>query len=433
MKRRDFLKTAGLAGVGIAGAGLIGCERSGKSSATKTVSDNCKPDTRGFKYFGTGKNTQEYYYATMKKPATVIDYGLTPDQEARASELHKSLYIFDGEYQVDYYEGLLDNMLSGGSAGVGGSSTMGAFGRDLVNGLGKDKMIIRPNDWWSRASLDRDLAFMDQLVKAHGDKFMICRNYADLMTAKGQGKVATMLDVQNTMFIANDLDLLEHYYKKGLTRVQLSYNGQSMSASGCMEPQDSGVTMFGKRVIEKLNELNMLVDVGHCSVKTMDQAIDISSKPVACSHAGMRSIAPDNPRTHTDEGLKKLAEHGGVLGVVGVPGTLIPGASEASVKDFVNAIDRAVNLMGIDHVGFALDQVTALSDSEFFTSPDWPPEAVAAVSVTDWPWTDSFAGMENQSGYPNLTRGLVAKGYKDDDIRKIMGGNMMRLIKEVIG
>ena len=186
-------------------------------------------------------------------------------------------------------------------------------------------------------------------------------------------------------------------------------------------------------MIGKLNETNILVDTAHCSSQTLSDAIDISEKPIACSHAGLRSIAPDNPRTHTDEGLKKLADHGGVFGVVGVPGTLVAGSEKATVADFANAIHRAVDIMGIDHVAFSLDQPKSPSSKEWFTAPDWPPEAVAAVSVSAWPWTDLFYGLENQSGLPNLTRALVGKGFKDDEIAKIMGGNWFRLTKEVIG
>ena len=92
-----------------------------------------------------------------------------------------------------------------------------------------------------------------------------------------------------------------------------------------------------------------------------------------------------------------------------------------------------MNLLGEDHVGFALDQIQAPSFAEFLTSPDWPPEAVASVNVELWPWSDGFKGMENHSGYPNLTRGMVAMGYSDERIIKVMGGNFIRLTKDVIG
>ena len=434
MKRREFMKAAG---VGTIGAGLAGC-----GAASDAGDANC-PDTsvtaaavsdrQRFNYVGPDADAQGGYFKFMAKPATTIDFGLSPADEERAAELHKTLHIFDSEPEVGYHPNLIDNLLASGAGSVAGSFTMDALPHDLINGMSGDDVRIRPADWWARATLESNLAFMDKVVAYKGDQVQICTSHADLLAAQAAGKVGMMFDCQNTMFIRNDLEQLEIFYEKGVRRVQLSYNQQMQAASGCMEPRDGGATMWGARVIGKLNEMNMLVDTGHCSSMTLSDAIDISESPIACSHAGMRSIAPDNPRTHTDEGLKKLADNGGVFGVVGVPGTLIPGSSEASVADFVDAIDRAVNLMGVEHVGFALDQIQAPTPDEFFTSPDWPPEAAASVSVTDWPWSDTFYGMENQSGYINLTRGLVAKGYSDEDIRKVMGQNHLRLIKEVVG
>ena len=199
-----------------------------------------------------------------------------------------------------------------------------------------------------------------------------------------------------------------------------------------MDPRDGGVTAFGREAIERMNELGVIVDTGHTSPLTLVDAIEISSKPITCSHAGMRSVAPTNPRTHPDDALRALADAGGVFGVVGVPGTLA-NSEYASVTDFVDQIDKAVNLMGVDHVGFALDQVVGASKPEFLTAPDWPPEAAENVGVGLWPWSDGLDGMQNPSGYPNLTRGLVGLGYSDDDIAKIMGGNFLRVVEEVVG
>lgn len=392
----------------------------------------CADERKRFKYFGPGANVRNDYHKFLGKPATVIDFGLTPGQEERARQLHKTLLVFDGIPEVGYYDGLLDDLLRSGCASPCGSYTIDALPHDVVNGLEKD-LLIRPEDWWARQTIDDNLAFMDEMVKYKGDQMMICTSYADLMKAKETGKVGMMLDCQNTQFIRNDLKQIDIYYGKGIRRIQLSYNQQMQTATGCMEPRDGGVTKWGARVIGKLNEVGMMVDVAHCSSLTLLDAIDISEKPITCSHAGMRAIAPDNPRTHTDEGLKKLADNGGLYGVVGVPGTLVAGSETATVGDFVNALDRAVNLMGIDNVGFSTDQPKSPSLKEWFTSPDWPPEAAKSVSVSAWPWTDMIKGMENQSGYLNLTRGLVAKGYSDANIRKIMGGNWLRFIKEVIG
>ena len=416
INRRSFLELTAAGAAATAVSGLAAPYLIAAEPASQTGSE---PRNR-FKLLGPDKNARSQYYKYQNTPVTKLDFGMTPAQEERAAELHKTLHLFDTEGEVGYYDGLLDDMLRSGCASPCMSYTLDAIPFDLVNGL-DENMRIRPEDWWARDTVDSNLAFMDEMVKYKGDQMMICTSYADLMTAKETGKIGIMMDLQNTQFIRNDLKQLDIYYKKGIRRIQMSYNFQMMTATGCMEPVDAGVSKWGARVIERMNELNMLVDTAHCSSKTLLESIDISEVPISCSHAGMRSIAPNNPRTHTDEGLKKLADNGGLFGVVGVPGTLVAGSDKATVMDFANAIDRAVNLMGIDHVGFSTDQPKSPSSAEWFTAPDWPPEAVAAVSVTAWPWTDLFVGMENQSGYINLTRALVAKDYRDEDIRKIMG------------
>ncbi len=419
--------------MGYSAAGIIAAGLSGISSCTTKESAAPTNEVVATASNAVKKEYAKYYFPYHKKPATVLDFGLTPEQEDRAKALHASLYVFDFEPEVDWYEGLFDNFLSGGARGVGGSFTIDAVNWGKVHGYEDPADFeVTKEDWWTRGNMDDNIAFIKELEK--GGKCMICLNSADLEKAAKAGKVAMMLDAQHGYFIGNQLDRLNEYYDKGLRRVQLSYNRASMLATGCMDPRDGGVTTFGKEAIARMNEIGILVDTGHCSSFTLLDAIDVSSKPIACSHAGLRSISPRNPRTHNDEGLKKLADNGGVFGVVGSPGTMGEDMPQAAdVKDFIRCIDYAVNLMGEDHVGFALDQVQAPSFKEFLTSPDWPAEAVASVNVEYWPWSDIFKGMENQSGYPNLTRGMVALGYSDEKITKIMGGNHMRLVKEVIG
>jgi len=378
-----------------------------------------------------GQKTIPKYH---KAPATVLDFGLTPDQEARAKELHAKLFIFDSEPEVDWFDGLFDNMLAGGARGVGGSFTIDAIPWAKVRGFTEvEKILLTKQDWWTMRTIADNIDFIKEKEKTEG-KCMLCLDSADLDKAAKAGKVALMPDAQNGFYIGNQLDNVRKGYDLGIRRTQLAYNRGGTLASGCMDPRDGGLKTFGKECIAVMNEVGMLVDVGHASPLTMWDAIDVSTKPITCSHAGLRGISPKNPRTHTDEGLKKLADSGGVFGVVGSPGTFSPDLPQyADVKDFVRCIDYAVNLIGVDSVGFALDQVQAPSMAEFLTSPDWPPEAVESVNVELWPWSDGFKGMENHSGYPNLTRGLIASGHSDEDIIKIMGTNHMRLIKEVIG
>ncbi len=413
--RRGFLQAAGVAGAGAA-TGLTGVGR-----ARAAVGGDSPASGKGARNF----------YPFHTQPASAISFGLTPEQDQHARELHDSLYVFDGLAETTWFGALYDNMLKGGGAGVGGSFTLGAMGLESAQWR-TENLLINRSDWWARHTLNRDLAFMSRQERENGDKMMLCRNAADLKKAQAVGKVGVMLDVQNTAFIGNDADLLEPYKQAGISRVQLTYNRTERAGTGCMEPRDGGLTLFGGEVVERLNELGMLVDTGHCSPLTLMDAVDASSKPIACSHAGLRSVAPTIRRTQPDEALKKLADHGGVFGVVSYPPTLTNKA-RCTVADYVDNIAIAVNLMGIDHVGFAMDYVTGASLQEVLSAPEWSPKAARNVQVSLWPWSDGHLGLENHTGYPNLTRGLVAKGYPDEDIRKIMGGNFIRLMRDTVG
>ena len=263
---------------------------------------------------------------------------------------------------------------------------------------------------------------------------MICYTAADIRKCKAEGKIGFMFDDQNTNFLGNQPQRLQTMYDLGLRRVQMTYNRQNNAGVGCMDSRDGGLSIWGKDVIAMMNEIGFLVDTGHCMSQTVIDAVDASSKPIACSHAGLKSIVPSNPRTQSNEAIKKVADGGGVFGVVSTPGAL-NGQDRCTVNDYLDSIEAAINLAGIDHVGFGTDLILAASLEEVLTAPEWGTAAQQSVGVSEgvWPWSDGHKGMENNSGYPNLTRGLVARGYSDDDIAKVMGGNFLRLIEETIG
>lgn len=370
-------------------------------------------------------------YKFMKQKATVVDFGLTPDQESRAKELHEKIIVFDGLMECSWYDELLGHIKVGG--GTAGSFSIGSAGLDRFLTRTENVTAI-PEDWWTAETLVRDIAFLNKKARENDEDVMICLSAADIRKAKAEGKIGFMFDVQNVNFLGNQPDQLDIFYNLGLRRVQMTYNRQNFAGVGCMEVQDGGLSIWGKELVERLNGLNMLVDTGHCKPQTVIDAAEASSKPIACSHAGMSSRVK-NPRSQSDKAMKVVADKGGVFGVVSTPGA-INDTAFCSVKDYVDTIDAAVNIIGIDHVAFGTDLIMNASLQEALTAPEWGIKAVEAVGVDGdaaWPWSDAHKGMENNSGYPNLTRGLVAKGYKDEDIAKIMGGNFLRLIEETIG
>lgn len=371
------------------------------------------------------------YYKFMTEFATVVDFGLTPDQEGRAKELHRKLIVFDSLMECSWYDELLGHLKKGGA--TAGSFSIGTAG--LANWKGRTESITaRSENWWTAETLVKDIAFVNEKALEHADEMMLCYTAADIRQAKAEGKVGFMLDVQNTDFIGKQIDRVKVMRDLGLRRIQMTYNRQNHAGVGCMEKRDGGLSIWGAEAIEVMNESGILVDTGHCKPQTVMDAVDASSKPIACSHAGMKSLVATNPRTQSDEVLRKLADSGCVFGLVSTPGAL-NGKDHCTVNDYLDSIEAAINLMGVDHVGFGTDLILAASLEEIFTAPEWGPAAQRAVGVSEsvWPWSDGHTGMENNSGYPNLTRGLVARGHSDTDIAKIMGGNFLRLIEETVG
>lgn len=368
-------------------------------------------------------------YQYMSKTATVIDFGLTPEQEARAKELHEKIFVFDSLMECSWYDNFIELCRAGG--GNGGNFSLGIT--DMHGWLPGD--TFSTDLWWSWKALVDDLAGLPDIIRKHPQDLQICLTAGDLRSAKQANKIGLMPGVQNTQFIDRDLNRLNKAYNMGLRIVQLTYNKANLVGSGCMEKPEAqfGLSRFGDEVIGRMNELGMLIDTGHSSSATLAAAVEASEKPIACTHSGMRSLV-DQPRSQTDASLRKLADNGGVFGVISTPGAL-NGTANCTVHDYIATIEHAVNLIGIDHVGFGTDFILPASLEKILDGPDWGEAERKAVNVsgTVWPWSDGHAGMENNSGYPNLTRGLVAKGYSDDDIAKIMGANWLRLIEETIG
>ncbi len=368
----------------------------------------------------------EYDY--MYKPATVVDFGLTPEQEAQAKRLHEEIIVFDGLMECTWYDNFINIAKSGGT--TAGCLSLGIT--DMHGWQRGDTFLTER--WWSWDALVNDLTSLGDIVRKHPDDLMICLNADDIHQAKETGKIGLMPGVQNSHFLDRDLSRLNKSYNMGLRIVQLTYNKANLVGSGCMEKEEAqfGLSRFGEEVVGRMNELGMLIDTGHCSTATLMAAVEVSDKPISCTHAGIRSMV-NQPRSHTDEALKKLADNGGVFGLISAPGALT-GKQRCSVHDYLDNIDYAVNHMGVEHVGLGTDFVLPSSMEQILAGPDWGEverEAVG-VYVSVWPWSDGHEGMENNSGYPNLTRGLVARGYSYEDITRIMGGNWLRLIEEVI-
>ena len=269
------------------------------------------------------------------------------------------------------------------------------------------------------------LARMYALLRDHPTQIMQVTTVADIVAAKASGRIGLIFGFQDTSPIGENLDMLTVYHKLGVRIVQLTYNHHNQVGSGCLEPEDAGLTDFGRRVVAEMNRLGILIDLSHCGPRTTAEAIDCSQAPVAITHANPLARCP-HPRNKGDDLFLALAARGGVVGAVGFA-PLLTCTATATLDDYLDTIEYLVTLVGIDHVGLGPDFMEEM-----------PPEVAAQAlrgmtpaAVQEFTRVTPTAGFESIAACANVTGGLLARGYAPGDVQKIMGGNWLRLYTKV--
>ena len=265
------------------------------------------------------------------------------------------------------------------------------------------------------------------------DDILQVKETADIRTAKQLGKTGIILGFQNTSPIENELDRLGLFLALGVRVMQLTYHETNLLGSGCFERNDAGLSNFGIDAVREMNRLGIVIDLSHVGPRTTLDAIEISERPVAITHANARDFC-GHPRNKESAALKLLAAKGGVVGATSFA-PFLPQGFASTVDDFVDAIDDLVERIGIDHVAIGTDSthdqplefwhyINAQQGTKF-------PSTFADGSI---PYTElSFQpkGLESPAEFPNLAAALAARGYRADEITKLLGGNWMSLFERV--
>ena len=265
----------------------------------------------------------------------------------------------------------------------------------------------------------------------HHDLIMPVKSTADIRLAKKLGKVGIMFGAQNCSPIEDDIGMVEIMRELNLMIMQLTYNNQSLLACGCYEAEDSGVTRFGKQVIKEMNRVGMVVDMSHSGERSTLEAIEISERPIVISHANPNSFHQAK-RNKSDTVLKALGESGGLLGFSLYPFHLKNGP-DCSLDDFCDMVANTADLMGIDHIGIGTDlcQEQPLSVLEWMRNGRWSKEmdyGEGSKANADWPRPLSW--FRDSRDFPNITKGLQNRGFRTEDIAKVMGMNWLNLLDE---
>jgi membrane dipeptidase len=286
----------------------------------------------------------------------------------------------------------------------------------------------------------RKIANAHGIVAACDESMMIIRSAGDAEIAHQQGRFGVLIDFQNTLPISDDLDRIATFYNLGLRMVQLTYNLNNLAGDGCTDTTKGGLSLFGKAMVEKLNEMNILVDVSHCSEQVGWDAMEISSAPVIVSHSAAKGVA-FHDRGKTDELARAVAEQGGYFGVVTLPG-FIRDTPGGSLDDVVRQIEHLVDVCGIDHVGIGTDKAgPGPGTSSLVEYPDSMPQS----HRDDFDWIGfrseehrlgpeyDMDGFAKFSDWPNITVKLADAGFTEDEIRKLLGLNYLRVLRDVVG
>ena len=244
---------------------------------------------------------------------------------------------------------------------------------------------------------------LEHIVAHYSDYISIARTPADLYEDKRMGRHSIMFGIENGLALNHDLAYVRHFAQRGVVYITLCHNGDNDicdSARGCNT--HNGVSSFGEKVIRRMNEEGIMVDLSHAAEKSFYDALDISSTPIVCSHSNSRALC-DVPRNLTDDQMRALAQKGGVAHITLYHGFLRADTPEATILDAIDHLEHAIQVMGIDHVGIG----------------------------TDFDGDGTVRGCADASELINFTRHLLKRRYSERDIAKIWGGNWLRVMAQV--
>ncbi|MBS0418455.1 MAG: membrane dipeptidase [Proteobacteria bacterium] len=259
----------------------------------------------------------------------------------------------------------------------------------------------------------------------NSEVFSLVGTAADLDRAKAKHKIAVIMGLQNAEQFREPKDVKD-FYQLGLRCAQLTYNSQNLIGSGSTDRIDGGVSDYGVDIIKAMNEVGMLIDVSHSGDRTTLDAIELSPRPIAFTHSNCRALN-NHPRLKTDEAIQKLARKGGVMGITGVR-NFVRDREPTTVEDVVDHIDHVVKLVGIDHVGIGTDSDLLGYDK---MQPDQYAKLKAAYKAS-YAFRDKIDtdGFNHPKKIYDLTDALIRRGYSDNNIQAVLGGNFRRLLGE---
>lgn len=272
-----------------------------------------------------------------------------------------------------------------------------------------------------------DIAHQDYVIKAESLK--------DIYRAHENGQLAHVFGLEAATPIENELDRLDILYGFGVRQIGIAYSEANYLGSGLKERGDGGLTYFGEKAVERMNKLGLAIDISHSGDRTALETIQKSTKPVFITHCGSREVWPTN-RMKPDALIKAAADRGGVIGLEAAPHTTLSSAHTShTIESVMDHFTHLVDVIGIDHVAFGPDTLfgdhVGLHDA-FSANLSISQAHGTAANAVEYPRVEYVDGLENPAEcFYNIIGWLVSHDYSDDEIRKVVGGNIIRVLEEV--
>ena len=254
----------------------------------------------------------------------------------------------------------------------------------------------------------------------------------DIQRAKAEGRIGIIFGAQNCSPIEDEIRLVEVMRRLGLMIMQLTYNNQSLLACGCYEAEDSGLTRFGKQVVREMNRVGMVIDMSHSAERSTLEAIDHSEQPVIISHANPSHFHPAL-RNKSDKVIDAIAANEGLLGFSLYPFHLKNGP-QCTLDDFCDMVAWTADRMGIDRIGMGSDlcQNQPQSVLEWMRNGRWSKAMdYGEGNSNNAGWPDALTWFGNSSDFPGIADALGKRGFSDEEVGKIMGGNWVDVLNRV--
>ncbi|MBI3978175.1 MAG: membrane dipeptidase [Chloroflexi bacterium] len=275
-------------------------------------------------------------------------------------------------------------------------------------------------------ALRRTIQILDSMyteIEENAGQIEVMLTGADIDRINGAGRIAALLALEGAEALGQDLSALRMLYKLGIRMISFTWMRRTSFGDGTWEGgTGGGLTRLGVAAVKEMNRLGMVVDVAHTSDPTFWSIMDVTSQPPVASHASCRALK-DHPRNLTDDMIRALAAKGGGIGITAVPAFI---ADPATLAAYVDHVEHAVKVGGVDHVGIGTDFMKMTSQMRAYQS------VAGETPGPHGPRPAPFEDLNSPEHLPNVTAELLRRGWSEADVEKVIGGNFARVFRQVL-